>query len=122
MPSLNTSEISELIIGILILIGALFSLLGALGIVRLPDFYTRSHAATKTATMGVICILLGTFLFFWLVLNQVNILPLLGIVFVFVTAPVGGHLIGRAAYRTNIPLWEKTVKDDLKHSEKAGIE
>lgn len=101
-------------IGVVILIGALFNLLAGFGILRLPDVYTRSHAATKSATIGVIFILTGAFLFFWLDEGHVSVRLLLGIVFVFLTAPVGGHLIGRAAYRTKVPLSELSVQDDLK--------
>lgn len=96
------------------LLGALFNVLAAFGMLRLPDVYTRSHAATKSATIGVISILSGAFLYFWLVDEHVSIRLILGIVFVFITAPVGGHLICRAAYRTKVPLWEKSVQDDLK--------
>lgn len=103
-----------MIVGILIVLGAFFNLLGAFGILRLPDVYLRSHAATKSATLGVVCILAGTFIFFWIDTKVMNARLLLGLVFVFITAPVAGHLICRAAYRTNVPLWEKSIQDDLK--------
>jgi multicomponent Na+:H+ antiporter subunit G len=107
-------EISKIIISILILLGALLSLLSAFGLLRLPDVYTRSHAATKSATLGVICILSGTFLYFLIVEGYFSPRLILGIVFVFITAPVAGHLICRAAYRTQVPLSEMSVQDDLK--------
>ncbi len=108
------SEISELITAILVLIGTVFSLLSAFGIFRLPDVYTRSHAATKSATLGVLCTLLGTFLYFWLAQGLISIRLLLGIFFVFLTAPVAGHVICRAAYRSNVALTKESVQDDLK--------
>jgi len=112
--SLSVIEISKGIVAILILFGALLSLLSAFGLLRLPDVYTRSHAATKSTTLGVISILSGAFLYFWIVQGHISARLLLGIVFVFITAPVGGHLICRAAYRSKTPLWEKSVQDDLK--------
>jgi len=96
-----------------VLFGAVFCLLGAFGLVRLPDVYLRSHAATKSATLGVLCVLLGVFLYFWIVLGEVSIKLLLGIAFVFITSPVAGHLNGRAAYRSGVKLWGNSVRDEL---------
>ncbi|MBP1996315.1 multicomponent Na+:H+ antiporter subunit G [Paenibacillus eucommiae] len=106
--------IGEISIGILILIGALLSALSAFGLIRLPDVYLRSHAASKSATLGVLCILFGVFLYFMLDLEHVSVKLLLGIVFVFITSPVAGHLNARAAYRSGVPLWKHSNRDDLK--------
>ncbi|WP_026558994.1 monovalent cation/H(+) antiporter subunit G [Bacillus sp. J37] len=106
-------EISKFIVGFLILQGAILSLVAAIGVIRLPDVYTRNHAASKSATLGVISILLGLFLHYILIDHHANSRVLLGIIFVFVTAPVAGHLISRAAYNTGVPLWNKSVQDDL---------
>jgi len=105
------------VVGI-VLFGAIFCALSAFGLVRLPDVYLRSHAATKSATLGVLCVLLGVFLYFWLVLDHISIKLLLGIVFVFITSPVAGHLNGRAAYRSGVALWRNSVRDDL-HKKKS---
>ncbi|SDH46335.1 multisubunit sodium/proton antiporter, MrpG subunit [Alteribacillus persepolensis] len=104
-------------ISIIVLLGALLSLVSAIGLVRLPDIYTRSHAATKSATLSVLCILFGLFLYFALVDGYVSARILLGIVFVFITAPVGGHLIARAAYHSGVSLWESSIQDEL-HTKK----
>lgn len=106
-------EISKIIVGYLILQGAILSLIAAVGVVRLPDPYTRNHAASKSATLGIISILLGLFMHYLLIDHHANSRVLLGIIFVFITAPVAGHLISRAAYNTGVPLWEKSVQDDL---------
>ncbi|KWX77989.1 cation:proton antiporter [Paenibacillus riograndensis] len=108
------SLIGELLIAILVLLGALFCGLGAFGLVRLPDVYLRSHAATKSATLGVLCVLTGAFLFFFFYIDTLSVKLLLAIVFVFITSPVAGHLNGRAAYRSGVPLWKGSVQDDLK--------
>jgi multicomponent Na+:H+ antiporter subunit G len=112
--SLSATEISTWIVTILVLLGAFLSLFSAIGLIRLPDIYTRSHAATKSVTLGVLCILSGAFLYFAVVQHTISARLLLGIIFVFITAPVAGHLICRAAYRSKVPLWEKSVQDDLK--------
>ena len=81
---------------------------------RLPDVYTRSHAASKSTTLGVLCTLVGTFLYFLITDGYFSIRLILGIFFVFLTAPVSAHLICRSAYRSNVKLAEESVQDDLK--------
>lgn len=108
------SEISTWVITILILIGVLLSALSSVGLIRFPDIYTRSHAAAKSATLGVLCILTGVFLFFWLVEGTISANILLGIIFVFITSPVASHLITRAAYLSKVKMWDKSKQDDLK--------
>ncbi|MFS0869465.1 monovalent cation/H(+) antiporter subunit G [Paenibacillus xylanilyticus] len=104
---------AEIAIGLIVLLGALLSALSAFGLIRLPDVYLRAHAATKSTTLGVFCVLSGTFFFFWYFDNYISARVLLGILFVFITAPVAGHLNARAAYRTDVPLWEQSVQDEL---------
>lgn len=105
---------SEVIAGILIISGTMLSLLSSLGLLRLPDVYTRSHAGTKSVTLGLLCILMGAFLYFLIKDGFVSIRLLLGIVFVFLTAPVAGHLIARSAYRSGVKLADISVKDELR--------
>ncbi|OEH93664.1 monovalent cation/H(+) antiporter subunit G [Bacillus solimangrovi] len=107
---------NEIIISILLIIGTFFIFSGSLGIVRFPDVYTRLHAATKSATLGVAGILLAAFLFFYFKEHVVSGKLILGIIFVLLTAPVGGHMISRAAYHSGVKLWEKSVKDDMKNA------
>ena len=104
----------EVVGAILILIGAIFSLISAIGNVRLPDVYTRSHAASKSSTLGVLCALVGTLLYFLISDGFFSIRLILGIFFVFLTAPVAAHVICRAAYRHQVPLTEQSVQDELK--------
>ncbi|MTH55518.1 Na+/H+ antiporter subunit G [Bacillus mangrovi] len=107
-------EISKAISGYLILQGAVLCFIASIGVLRLPDVYTRNHAASKGATLGVMSLLLGVFLYFLMVEGHFNSRVLLGIAFVFLTSPVAGHLIMRAAYNTKVPLWENSVQNDLK--------
>ncbi|GIN63677.1 Na+/H+ antiporter subunit G [Robertmurraya siralis] len=111
---MNANIPSEVLPILLILIGTIFSLLSAIGLVRLPDVYTRSHAASKSTTLGVLFILVGTFLFFLLEEHYFSIRLFLGIFFVFLTAPVAAHVLVRSAYRSNVALAEESVQDDLK--------
>lgn len=104
----------EVVGAILILLGAAFSLVSAIGNIRLPDVYTRSHAASKSSTLGVLCALVGTLLYFLNSEGYFSIRLILGIFFVFLTAPVAAHVICRAAYRHHVPLAEGTVEDELR--------
>ena len=106
--------VSEIIAAVLILIGTFFSFLSAVGLIRLPDVYTRSHAASKSTTLGVLCTLVGTLLYFLITDGYFSIRLLLGIFFVFLTAPVSAHVICRSAYRSKVKLTENSVQDDLK--------
>ncbi|MFS0646270.1 Na+/H+ antiporter subunit G [Siminovitchia sp. 179-K 8D1 HS] len=111
---MNASEIGEFVIVLLILMGGIISIISALGIIRFPDVYTRSHAATKSSTLGVLLSLTGAFMYIWLTDHFISVRLILGILFVFITAPVSGHLIIRAAYRANVQMTEDTVEDELK--------
>ncbi|MEK4249170.1 monovalent cation/H(+) antiporter subunit G [Paenibacillus sp. FSL W7-1287] len=111
----------EWIVALLILVGTAMSLISSLGLLRLPDVYNRAHASTKSATLGILSILLGGFIYFLFTHGVSSIRLLLGIVFVFFTAPLAGHLIIRSAHRYGSPLAPISVQDDLKklHSKEA---
>lgn len=109
--------LTEIIISIFAILGGLFSLLGAVGMIRFPDVYGRLHAATKSATLGVILIMTATFLYFFLVHGHFVFKILLTILFVFLTAPVAGLMMSRSAYRIGVPLSANSIQDDLKHKD-----
>ena len=108
--------LANILIVLTITVGTIFTMVTMIGILRLPDVYTRAHAASKSATLGVLSILLGVFFHFWLNQGHFSIQLLLGIVFLFITSPIGGHLMGRAAYMSGVKPTEMTVGDDLKEA------
>lgn len=99
---------------ILTLIGAFFMFVAALGVYRMPDLYMRLHANTKSATFGVGFLLLGAATHFSDFGISISARALAIMLFLFATAPVAAHMIGRAAYIAKAPLWEGTLSDDLK--------
>ena len=107
------TEISSFVIAFFVLVGAFFSVVTALGCIRLPDVYSRTHAASKSATLGVMCILIGTLIFFFTEEGIFSSRVVLAILFVLITAPVGSHLIARAAYNSGIKLADESIQDDL---------
>lgn len=110
---MNVSEIFEWIGALLILFSSIISILSAIGIIRFRDIYSRAHAATKTTTLAVLITLVGTFIYVWFGEGYLSVRLLLGILFVFMTAPVSGHLILRAAYRAQIKMTDATAEDEL---------
>lgn len=102
----------ELITAILIIIGALFMFLGSIGILRMPDLFLRMSATTKVTALGVALMLLAAAIYF----NEMGVVAraVAILVFVLLTAPVGAHMIGRAAYFTGVPLWQGTIADELR--------
>lgn len=98
---------------VLIIVGVFFMFVGSLGILRMPDVFMRMSATTKSTTMGVSFTLLAAVVHFSNDLGSVTRI-LATIVFLFITAPVAAHMIGRAAYFTKVALWHGTVADELK--------
>lgn len=88
-------------IGVVIMaIGAVVCAIGAIGLLRFPDVYTRTHAQTVINVGGTCLILLGAFAeTFW---SIASIKSMLIIVFVLLTSPIGSHAIARAAYKSGI--------------------
>lgn len=105
---------AEIIAAAFFLFGVVVSVISSIGLIRLPDVYTRSHAASKSTTLGVLCILVGTLLYFLIADGIFSIRLILGIFFVFLTAPVSSHMLVRAAYHNDVPMAETTVQDELK--------
>ncbi len=96
---------------ILMVFGVFLILIAGIGLLRMPDLYLRMSAATKASTLGLGLILLGTAVYF----GELGIASraIATIIFVFLTAPVSAHMIGRAAYSNGVPLWEGTEVDEL---------
>lgn len=103
--------ILDIISGALMLAGAGFAFIAALGVFRFPDVYIRMHAATKAGTLGAALIFVAVAL--QALSLPVTVRVLAALIFLFLTAPVGSHLLARAAYMSRIRLWDRSVRDDL---------
>lgn len=98
---------SYLIMSFLILLGGFFAFVAALGIVRLPDVLIRMHASTKAGTLASGLIMAAVAIYFGDTQTVSKCIAI--VVFLLITAPVGAHMIGRAAFRSGVKLWEPTV-------------
>ena len=102
---------TELAVALLVLAGAGFALVAAIGVWRLPDAMMRMHASSKAGTLG------GSLLFIAVALGlgdlSAGVRAIAGIAFLLLTAPVAGHLIGRATYLLGVPRHPSQTRDDL---------
>lgn len=95
--------------------GAAFALLAAVGVLRMPDVFTRMQASTKASTLGLGCLLLGAALQ-WGDVGSFVRLASIG-AFTLLTTPVAAHVIARAAYLAAVPLWDGTVLDERREAQ-----
>ncbi|CAN7149874.1 monovalent cation/H(+) antiporter subunit G [Pararhizobium sp. LjRoot238] len=98
-------------VSVLLVVGSIFSLLAALGLLRFPDLYTRMHAASKAGTVGSGLLLLAAGLH---ALDVAILLrALAGFAFFVLTAPVSAHLLAKAAHQAGYRLTNLSVTDQL---------
>lgn len=102
--------ISDIIASCLVVLGAFFMFTAALGIVRMPDIYTRLHCSTKSATLGVGLILLAVAVHYGE--GAVWARAIAGIAFFMLTVPVAGHILARAGYRVGAKQCAETLSDE----------
>lgn len=102
----------EIITGSLIILGGFFAVIGAIGLVRLPDVLLRMHASTKIGTLACGMIMVCCAVFFGT--SDIIIRAIAVVLFLLLTAPIGAHMIGRSVVSTGVPLWKN---DGIEQSE-----
>ena len=102
----------EIVTGALLLFGAFFLVVAAVGLLKMPDLFMRMSTSTKAAVLCVGFVLAGGGVYFADLAVTAKVIAV--IVFVGLTAPVAAHMIGRAAYLEGVALWEGTRLDELK--------
>lgn len=103
--------ILQVVGGVMLVVGALLAVIAGLGLHRFPDVFARMHAATKATTLGMVLVLTGAALQMTGLGDAFKMM--LVIVPQLITAPVGAHMIARAAYRSGTELSDKTAIDEL---------
>ena len=101
---------TDALTAILWMAGPAFALLAAVGVLRMPDVFTRMQASTKASTLGLGCLLIGAALQLG---DFGSFIRLASIgAFILLTTSVAAHVIARASYLADVPLWSGTVLDE----------
>ena len=95
-----TGTLQAAAVVVFVAVGLFFLTVGTVGLVRLPDVYNRMHATSKATTLGAASIFLAGFVYFGP--QGAGLVSLVGILFLFLTAPTGAHMISRAAQRMGV--------------------
>lgn len=107
MNALNA--ITSAVVAVLAILGSFFFLVGTVGVLRLPDFYSRTHAATKCDTVGAGSILMAAAIANGLGPETLKVVAIAGLV--LISSPTAGHALARAAYRTGLTEWHKAERE-----------
>ncbi|HPB72982.1 MAG TPA: monovalent cation/H(+) antiporter subunit G [Phycicoccus sp.] len=107
--------IADVASAVLLLAGALLTLVAAIGLLRFPDLLSRMHSATKPQVLGLLLVLAGLALR----LREPSAIPLLALVAVaqMLTAPVASHMVGRKAFRIGLIEPDTLSADELSDTE-----
>ncbi|MDR3072300.1 MAG: monovalent cation/H(+) antiporter subunit G [Clostridiales Family XIII bacterium] len=103
----------QILISFFLLAGSIFFLGGSVGLIRFPDAYSRMHALGKPITLGMICYLVAAFIFFLATEHGFDAITVIVLIFIFLTSPVGTHMIAKTSYHRATPLSPKTIRDEL---------
>jgi len=98
----------QIVVLVTVLLGTFFSLVGVIGLLRLPDVYTRLHATGKVGVFGVVLLLIAAVVYTPLGWGKGLVLILL----LMISGPVTAHAIGSAAYRMGIPM-KDPIRNEL---------
>lgn len=105
-------QITALLTGFFLIVGALFLMVGSIGLFRLPDFYMRLHGPTKASTLGIGAILMASIIFFSFRESGISIKEFLIILFLFLTAPITANMLAKAALHTRREPRSDTLNHD----------
>jgi multicomponent Na+:H+ antiporter subunit G len=107
-------DIQNIVSIIFVVIGIIFMLVGSIGILRLPDFYSRTHAVSKSDTLGIMFVIIGLVIYEGF--TQSSLKLLLIVLFIALANPVGTHALARAAYKKGLnPFFSDDEIDEEKH-------
>lgn len=104
----------DVLVSVLLLVGLFFLLTGTFGLLRLRDVYARMHATSKSTTFGVVGMVFAALFYLRALDLSSGLKEFLIVVFLFLTAPVGAHMIARAAYRAGVSLWKGGAVDEFR--------
>jgi multicomponent Na+:H+ antiporter subunit G len=98
-----TGLLESVLVAVMLTVGTFFLGIGTIGLIRFPDVYNRLHATSKATTLGAASMFLAGFV--WFGPGGAGLTSIVGIVFLFLTAPTGAHMISRAAQRMGVEFY-----------------
>lgn len=104
-------EVQSIISILFVTLGIVFMLMGSIGILRLPDFYSRTHAVSKSDTLGVFFVIIGLIVYEGFTLSSGKLFLI--VLFIALSNPIGTHALARAAFK-------KGLKPHLHDDKKGG--
>jgi multicomponent Na+:H+ antiporter subunit G len=112
---MTANVVQAAVVTALVVVGSFFLAVGTIGLLRLPNVYNRLHATSKAATLGAASIFLAGFVHFGG--EGAGLVSIVGIVFLFLTAPTGAHMISRAARRMGVDFlpdvyWPRVIEGE----------
>lgn len=99
---MSVALVVEVLVSLLVLVGAFFTLAGSIAMVRFSDFFLRLHGPTKATTLGAGGLLLAAAIYLGWQDGQVHLQEVLIMLFLFMTAPVSAHLLSKAALHLGV--------------------
>jgi monovalent cation/proton antiporter MnhG/PhaG subunit len=103
----------QIAVCVFLLSGTVFTLGGSIGLIRFPDAYSRMHALGKPITLGMICYLIASIIFFIGSGHGFNAQAMIAIIFILLTSPVATHMIAKTSYHRAVKMAPCTIRDDL---------
>ncbi len=94
--------IAEGVISLLLVAGGIFAFTGSLGMLQFKDFFMRLHGPTKGTTLGIGCVLIASMLYFTITQRELHVQELLITLFLFITAPVTGHMLAKTGLHMHL--------------------
>src|SRR5690554_1459277 len=94
--------IAEAAVSLLLVLGGLFAFVGSLGMLQFKDFFMRLHSPTKGTTLGIGCVLIASMIYFSVSQREPHIQELLITLFLFITAPVTGHMLAKTGLHMHL--------------------
>lgn len=107
--------VQELLAFVLMGLGLVFLIGSAIGMLRLPDFYSRVHASGNSETLGTALVFLGLAVYNGFTDTSAKIIIIF--LFVFIGNPIGSHILTKTAYKTGHVVWTKPHQEDAEMQE-----
>ncbi|WP_404471220.1 Na+/H+ antiporter subunit G [Vreelandella venusta] len=92
----------EALVSLLLIFGGLFAFTGSLGMLQFKDFFMRLHSPTKGTTLGIGCVLIASMIYFTTTQHEPHVQELLITLFLFLTAPVTGHMLAKTGLHMHL--------------------